>query len=367
MRQSAPIPARRTPEALVPGSTAIVIGRFQLFHKGHETLLNAALATAERVIVVIGSAFKARDSKNPFNWEERQAMVQACLSAADQVRVQFLPVRDFFNDDKWNAAVAAGVQTLCGPARGPLTLVGFEKDRTSYYLDNFPAWQRLEVAQELDVDATALRNVFFEGQDPDARLTVLAPFVSPGVRHYLQAWARLPAYAERVREHQAVLDYKSKWGAGPFLTADAVVVVSGHVLLIHRKSEHGHGLLALPGGFVNAGERFYAAALRELAEETGFQPLASTAKAALQGAQVFDHPERSPRGRLISEAFYFNFGEMRHLPEVCAADDAMDALWMPLDQLEGLMSSLFEDHYCILEHFLSHQLVAQPAPSVTQL
>jgi bifunctional NMN adenylyltransferase/nudix hydrolase len=356
MRKPATDPFSSTSEAPISGSTAIVIGRFQLFHKGHETLLNAALATAEQVVVVIGSAFKARDSKNPFNWEERQAMVRACLSAADQARVQFLPVRDYFDDDKWNAAVAAAVQKLGLAVRGPLTLVGFEKDRTSYYLENFPAWKRLEVSQMVDVDATALRNVFFEGNDPDARLTVLAPFVSPGVLKYLQAWSRLPAYAERVREHQAVLDYKKKWGEGPFLTADAVVVVSRQVLLIRRKSEHGYGLLALPGGFINAGERFYTAALRELSEETGFRALSTTAKAALRGSQVFDHPRRSSRGRLISEAFYFNFGEMRHLPEVQGADDAMEALWVPIDQLESLMSSLFEDHYCILEHFLSSQL-----------
>lgn len=358
MRKPATDPSNSTPEALVPGSVAIVIGRFQLFHKGHESLVNAALATAEQVIVVIGSAFKARDSKNPFNWEERQVMVRACLSAADQERVKFLPVRDYFDDDKWNAAVAAGVQTLCGHARGPLTLLGFAKDHTSYYLENFPAWRRLEITQTVDIDATALRNVFFEGNDPDARLIVLAPFVSPGVLEYLQAWARLPAYAQRVHEHQAVLAYKRKWGTGPFLTADALVVVSGHVLLIRRKSEHGNGLLALPGGFVNAGERFYAAALRELSEETGFRTLPSTAKAALKGSQVFDHPGRSPRGRLISAAFYFNFGEMRHLPEVQGADDAMEALWVPIGQIESLMNSLFEDHYCILEHFLSSQLAA---------
>jgi bifunctional NMN adenylyltransferase/nudix hydrolase len=287
-------------------------------------------------------------------------MVRACLSEADQERVKFLPVRDYFDDDRWNVAVSNGVQALRLVGKGPITLVGFEKDPSSYYLQNFPDWRRVEVAQVVSVDATALRNVFFEGHDPDARLAVLAPFVSPGVLQYLQAWARLPAYDERVREHQAVLSYKKKWGTGPFLTADAVVVVSQHVLLIRRKSEHGNGLLALPGGFVNPGERFYTAALRELSEETGFRVLASTAKAARQGAQLFDHPERSARGRLISEAFYFNFGEMRHLPEVRGADDALEALWVPINKVESLMNSLFEDHYCILEHFLSTELAACP-------
>jgi bifunctional NMN adenylyltransferase/nudix hydrolase len=48
-----------------PSSTALIIGRWQIFHKGHECLLQAALAAAQQVIVVIGSAYRARDARNP--------------------------------------------------------------------------------------------------------------------------------------------------------------------------------------------------------------------------------------------------------------------------------------------------------------
>jgi bifunctional NMN adenylyltransferase/nudix hydrolase len=85
--------------------TAVIVGRWQLFHKGHETLLRAALVAAEQVIVVIGSSFRSRDVRNPFNWQERQAMIEASLSEADRSRVLFLPVRDYFDDNRWNTAV----------------------------------------------------------------------------------------------------------------------------------------------------------------------------------------------------------------------------------------------------------------------
>ena len=333
-----------------PSGTAVIVGRWQLFHKGHETLLNAALATAEQVIVVIGSSFRSRDVRNPFTAEERQAMIQAVLPKSVLPRVKFLPVRDYFDDVRWNAAVLEGVERLA-PGHGAVTLVGFKKDHTSYYLDHFPSWASKSVEQEFDIDATALRNVFFEGVDPDARLAVLRPHVNAQVLAYLQAWARLPVYQQRVAEHLAVAQYRKKWTADAYLTADAVVVANGHVLLVRRGGEVGYGQWALPGGFVNKNERFYAAAVRELFEETGVKTLDTTLHQALKADQVFDHPLRSARGRIITHAFYFDLGPIP-LPEVQGADDAMEAKWVALADLPQLEDQLFEDHAAILDRFV---------------
>jgi bifunctional NMN adenylyltransferase/nudix hydrolase len=334
------------------GGTALIIGRWQIFHKGHETLLNAALASAPRVIVVMGSAYRSRNPQNPFTWQERQAMIESTLSAENRARVQFLPVRDYFDDIRWNAAVREGVARLTdGAPANTITLVGYKKDSSSYYLDHFQGWTWKGVDREIDIDATALRNVYFEGADPDARMAVLQPYVSAPVLAYLQAWARLPAFAERVTEHAAVLTYRKRWAAPFHLTADAVMQASGHVLLVQRGGDIGHGLWALPGGFVEPGERMYTAALRELQEETGFKSLASTMQAAFQGSVVFDHPGRSPRGRIITHAHHFNLGHIA-LPEVKGADDAMDARWVPIADLPGMESQLFDDHAAVLDRFV---------------
>ncbi|QDL55784.1 NUDIX domain-containing protein [Rhodoferax aquaticus] len=330
--------------------TALIIGRWQIFHKGHETLLKAALATAPKVIVVIGSAFRSRNPQNPFTWQERQAMVESILSAEDKARVQYLPVRDYYDDTRWNAAVREGVQRITQCTQ-PITLVGFKKDSSSYYLDNFHGWAWKGVDREIEIDATALRNVYFEGADPDARLSVLQPYISPQVLAYLQAWARLPAFAERMSEHAAVAAYRKRWAAPFHLTADAVVQASGKVLLVRRGGDIGHGLWALPGGFVEPGERMYAAALRELQEETGFKTLAPTMQAAFQGSVVFDHPGRSPRGRIITHAHHFNLGNIA-LPEVKGADDAMEASWVPIANLPAMEDQLFDDHAAVLDRFL---------------
>ena len=333
-----------------PSDTAVIVGRWQIFHKGHETLLQAALATAGRAIVVIGSSFRARDARNPFNWQERAAMIRATLSPAHIERVTILPVRDYFDDSLWNAAVAQGIKEIVLNT-DKISLVGFKKDHTSYYLDNFPQWEFKAIEPAIDINATSLRNVFFEALDPDARLEVLRPYISAPVLAYLQAWARLPEFERQLKEHQAVQKYRQRWTASAYLTADALLQAADHVLLIRRGGDIGHGLWALPGGFVEPNETFYAAALRELEEETGFNTLTSTMRAALQASRVFDYPLRSPRGRIITNAFYFNLGHIR-LPEIRGADDAMEAKWVPLAALPDMEEQLFEDHARILETFL---------------
>ncbi|MEO5877549.1 MAG: NUDIX hydrolase [Streptosporangiaceae bacterium] len=75
-------------------------------------------------------------------------------------------------------------------------------------------------------------------------------------------------------------------------TADVVCVRGDHVLLIERGWDPHKGLLALPGGHVDAGETAVAAAVRELAEETGVG--VDAADLTLIG--VYDRPDRDPRG-----------------------------------------------------------------------
>lgn len=337
---------------------AVIIGRWQILQKGHIALLRAALAAAPKVVVVIGSAWRARDAHNPFTWTERQQQFEAVLSPEERQRVCFLPVRDYFDEERWNEAVRTGVAKLGGKA--DVTLVGFKKDHTSTYLDHFPGWQLQEVEATSDISATDLRRIYFEATDMNAALTVIGNYVEPGVRGYLEAWAHLPACRQCAAEHRAVVAYRAKYTQPFSLTADVVLTCAGHVLLIKRGGEIGRGLWACPGGFVEPREQFYPAALRELEEETGFKALPSQMKVALRGQAVFDHPGRSARGRIITTAFHFDLAEER-LPDVEGRDDAERARWVPIAELPQMEEQLFEDHACILDHFLG----LFPSPTAT--
>jgi bifunctional NMN adenylyltransferase/nudix hydrolase len=330
---------------------AVIIGRWQLLSKdGHERLFERAFQVGKRVLIVIGSAYRSRNTRNPFNWTERRDMILAALTLEQRERVAFLPVRDYYDDERWNDVVRTGVAQYA--ERGAkVTLVGWKKDRTSDYLDNFPGWTSTSVAPTVSIDATALREVFFGSTSLPAALTVLTAYVSSPVLAYLEAWSHLPVYAERVAEHRAVSEYKAKWGAGPFLTADSIVEASDHVLLVRRAGKIGYNLWALPGGHVEPWEQFYPAAVRELREETGFSKLPVTMRAALKETHVFDHALRSPRARVVTMAHFFDFGDMPLPDDLKAADDAMELKWFHKSELAALAEAgqLFEDHDVVLD------------------
>lgn len=117
----------------------------------------------------------------------------------------------------------------------------------------------------------------------------------------------------------------------PAVTADAVVLApndtSFRVLLVQRRHEPYAGRWALPGGFVGIDEDLLTAAGRELAEETGLTGLSLTQLGA------FDRPNRDPRGRIITVAYY---AVSAHPPAPHAGSDAAAVRWFDVDNLPPL-------------------------------
>lgn len=332
----------------------VLIGRFQPFHNGHASLLNAALESASRVVVVLGSAFHARSAKNPFTWEERAAMIAATLSPQDAERISFIPMRDYYEDVRWATAVRREVMRAM-PQAQRVSLVGHFKDASSYYLNLFPQWELQAIDIEVAIDSTRIRRILFEAEDVDISLSVLHDLMPAAIRQYLKAWTRLAHYESIAQEHKAIEAYRKSWAQAPyaptFTTVDAIVKTAGHVLLIKRKAHPGKDLWALPGGFLEPRERLLQGAVRELCEETKLGVLTSSVYDALVDVKVFDHPDRSLRGRTITHAHFFDLGT-EHLPVVEGSDDAAAANWMPIAELAAMESQFFDDHFHILNHFL---------------
>ena len=107
--------------------------------------------------------------------------------------------------------------------------------------------------------------------------------------------------------------------ATPALTTDCVVFDErGYVLLIRRGNEPFKGSYALPGGFVDVGERVEDSCRRELSEETGLHV------GELRLIGVYSDPGRDPRGHTCSVAYLARVGRA----EVTAGDDAAAAEWV---------------------------------------
>jgi bifunctional NMN adenylyltransferase/nudix hydrolase len=207
------------------------------------------------------------------------------------------------------------------------------------------------------VDGTHIRDALFGGAalDLEATLAALSSVAPQSTLDFLRAWSALPFMAALSQEWRMLRQYKAAWAHAPyppvFVTVDAVVRCADQILLIRRGQPPGVGLYAVPGGFIEQRETAYQSAVRELHEETRLSLLESSMRSALKGSAVFDHPDRSQRGRTITHAFYFDLGE-RTPPEIMADDDAQSANWVPMSQLMDLEDQFHDDHFHMLDHFL---------------
>src|SRR5512136_1243848 len=84
----------------------------------------------------------------------------------------------------------------------------------------------------------------------------------------------------------------------PVLAVDCIILFEGGIVLIRRKNPPFQGCYALPGGFVEVGERVEDAAIREAREETGLDIT------ILGLIGVYSDPHRDPRGHVVSICYF---------------------------------------------------------------
>lgn len=335
---------------------AIFIGRLQPPHKEHINQIKRGLDLASKVVICLGSHRAARNIKNPWTAEEREAMVRACFSVDDNDRLLFTQVRDYYyNNTTWFTHLHNEVKEMMASVidNPKLCVIGAKKDASSWYLDMLPEGWKRELCQTKNVmNATDVRDLYFEGDFIDATSDLCAP-----VTEYLMDWRHTEHYKNMAGEWEFIQKYKKSWESAPypvtFVTTDAIVVKNGHVLVVRRKFNPGRGLLALPGGFVNGNESIESSAFRELKEETRILVPKEELKKHLVDTRVFDHPNRSLRGRTITHAYCVKLPDGGDLPQVKGSDDAEHALWVPLADLYVRETEFYEDHIHIITHFVN--------------
>lgn len=365
----------------------VLILRGRLFHKGHESVVEAAKAKAFNVLLIVGSDNISRSHDgNEFIAEEAVSMIRAVYPESGAgATVSVRTIGDVMHDEgdlfwlmnvqravyeekkaiaRWRGAEAEQGKLRVG-------LIGFSKDRTSYYLKKFPQWKSVNVEGYRHnghiVSATDLRREFFYGERfGTAALPAIRNRVSEPVARWLFDWATdNHSTIEWLRnesgfcvnykvEHEFLgrIDAEGKRKRLPYNpthnTTDSVVVQSGHALLVRRGKNPGLGKWALPGGFLSDKERTRDGVIRELREETKLQMPANVLKLAFRHKVVFSDPYRSKRGRIITHAYLYLLNDRTVLPLIDpeGGDDADRAEWVPLGEIDPL--TMYEDHYFIL-------------------
>jgi len=124
----------------------------------------------------------------------------------------------------------------------------------------------------------------------------------------------------------------------PKLTVDGIIIKDGKILLVKRKNDPFKGKWALPGGFVEYGEKTEDAVAREVLEETGLKTTVD------KTIGVYSDPNRDPRGHTITVVYRLDIrgGELK------SGDDASDAKFFDMNQLPELSF----DHDKIIENVL---------------
>jgi bifunctional NMN adenylyltransferase/nudix hydrolase len=227
-------------------------------------------------------------------------------------------------------------------------LIGASKDNSSYYLKLFPQWESVNVPLDYPINATDIRNAYFEEDDLHP---ADIPASTLGVLYSLDDTEAMETLR---KEYWFIQNYKKQWAAAPYpvkhLTVDAVVEQSGHILLVKRKAEPGKGLWALPGGHLEMDETLQDGVIRELREETGIKVPVPVLKGSVHATHMFDDPFRSNIGRVVTFASYIKLMDDTSLPKVKGADDAEKARWVPISEIAE--DKLFDDHYHIIQYFL---------------
>lgn len=88
-------------------ATGLFVGRFQPFHKGHLATVRFALGKVDQLVIVVGSAQKSHEPRNPFTAGERIRMIKESLDSdkIDAGRILIIPVPDVDVHSLWTRQV----------------------------------------------------------------------------------------------------------------------------------------------------------------------------------------------------------------------------------------------------------------------
>lgn len=123
----------------------------------------------------------------------------------------------------------------------------------------------------------------------------------------------------------------------PALTVDTIIVEDNKIVLIKRLNNPYKDHWAIPGGFVEYGEKVEDAAVREAKEETGLDI------ELIKLVGVYSDPNRDPRGHTVTVAYLAKIigGTIK------SDSDAKDAKFIDVNDLKNM--KLAFDHNNILK------------------
>lgn len=146
-----------------PYDIALICGRFQHFHIGHESLVETALKLCDRVLIFVGSAQEVATERNPYDIQTRIEMIKEIYG--DRVIVK--PLNDLTNENDittdWGRYVLANCDRTI--FKKPEVMVYGNDESRSLWFDKEDIADVTEVIvnrHKIDMSATRIRQMLVE-------------------------------------------------------------------------------------------------------------------------------------------------------------------------------------------------------------
>lgn len=199
-----------------PFDLALIVGRMQSFHIGHEHLVNTALSVADRVLILLGSSQEYGTIKNPYSVITRQNMIKSVFPG-DEVMVSALSDIDGSTiNNEWGQHVLNSVKQITRKSPD-VYIYGFEPKNQNWFKASEPLinstkhMTEIIVAREkYPISATFMRQFLW-----DDDYESWAKFTNPKLHKYYDKFRaelmQAPGLADAVR----LAKPRRPWTAGP--------------------------------------------------------------------------------------------------------------------------------------------------------
>jgi bifunctional NMN adenylyltransferase/nudix hydrolase len=151
----------------------LIVGRFQHFHNGHKRMVDTALATCEKVLLLIGSSQESMTERNPFNLKTRMDIVRDVYDEEIKYGKLFLGhIDDMTNENdvrvEWGDFVLQKVdmwtQHYGLSTKVDCMIFGNDENRMGWYRpEAVEHISQIAIARTLPISATRMRHFLLKG------------------------------------------------------------------------------------------------------------------------------------------------------------------------------------------------------------
>ncbi len=142
--------------------SGLIVGRFQTFHKGHQSLVDTGLLLCDRVFILVGSSQESGTERNPLNVATRMRMIRECYP--DEKRVKIYALADLTNENDitpdWGRYVLENVDKYVFKVP-ELMIYGNDEARSRWFdLNDIKDMAEIIIPRSrLEISATQLREL----------------------------------------------------------------------------------------------------------------------------------------------------------------------------------------------------------------